>query len=60
MPWLLYPMKDVVVNDIFGELTNKHWPGGFRIGKPITSNVVISLYEKIVQAKDTQWTETSK
>ena len=60
MPWYEKSMKDVTTCDKPRIGGNSPRPEDFRIGQPITSNVVISISEFIGYVKTTQGTETSK
>ena len=60
MPWYEKSMKDVTTCDKPRIGGNSPIPEDFRMGQPITSNVVIFASEYIGCAKTTQGTETSK
>ncbi len=60
MPWYEKSMKDATTCDKPRIGGNDLRPEDFRMGQPITSNVVISTSEFIGCVKTTQGTETSK
>ena len=60
MPWYEKSMKDVTTCDKPRIGGNNLRPEDFRMGQPVTSNVVISASELIGCKKTTQGTETSK
>ena len=60
MPWYEKSMKDATTCDKPRIGGNNPRPVDFRIGQPVTSNVVTSIPEYIGYAKTTRGTETSQ
>ncbi len=60
MPWHKEAKKDVTTDDMLRLGGSSRRPADFRMGKPIQSNVWISISESIGYEKLTRRTETSK
>jgi hypothetical protein len=60
MPWHEKSMKDAITSDMLRIGGSNLRPVDFRMGQPVTSNVVTFVSEYIGYGKTTRGTETSK